>query len=439
MTFRKTVFWLHLVAGVVAGLVIAVMSFTGVALAFEKEIVAWVERDVRTVTPPSADAARLPVSQLLARVRAIAPDAKPSAVVVSADPTQAVAVTLGRDGGYYVDPYTGDVRSQGAPRTRAFMNTMEAWHRWLAAEGSSRATGRALTGACNAAFLFLAFSGFYLWWPRSWSWRGVRAILWPNVRLAGKARDWNWHNAVGFWCAPVLIVLTATGMVMSYGWANALVYRAVGETPPVRRGPGAGAAGSSHAISAPTDGARPLGYDALLAAVENQSPAWGQITLRLATPTRGAPQARTASASAPTTREPGSASSPSSHTANRRAAGAASTPVTFAVRDRAAWPKFSSTTVTLDPFTGAVLRREGFSDLSTGRRLRSWIRFLHTGEALGWTGQLIAGAASLGGGVLVWTGLALGFRRFLGRKRSRSPKTAVIPRGAVLSNENAGD
>jgi EAL domain-containing protein (putative c-di-GMP-specific phosphodiesterase class I) len=39
MTFRKTVFWLHLGAGVTAGLVIAIMAFTGVMLAFEQPIV----------------------------------------------------------------------------------------------------------------------------------------------------------------------------------------------------------------------------------------------------------------------------------------------------------------------------------------------------------------------------------------------------------------
>ncbi|HEY8932928.1 MAG TPA: PepSY domain-containing protein, partial [Rariglobus sp.] len=41
MALRKCFFWLHLVAGLVAGLVIAVMCFTGVTLAFETEITAW--------------------------------------------------------------------------------------------------------------------------------------------------------------------------------------------------------------------------------------------------------------------------------------------------------------------------------------------------------------------------------------------------------------
>jgi uncharacterized iron-regulated membrane protein len=38
---RKTVFWIHLSCGVAAGLVIGMMSVTGVLLAFERQIVAW--------------------------------------------------------------------------------------------------------------------------------------------------------------------------------------------------------------------------------------------------------------------------------------------------------------------------------------------------------------------------------------------------------------
>jgi uncharacterized iron-regulated membrane protein len=34
--------------------------------------------------------------------------------------------------------------------------------------------------------------------------------------LAGRARDFNWHNVIGIWCAPVLLVLTLTGAIMSY-------------------------------------------------------------------------------------------------------------------------------------------------------------------------------------------------------------------------------
>jgi hypothetical protein len=50
------------------------------------------------------------------------------------------------------------------------------------------------------------------------------------------------------------------------------------------------------------------------------------------------------------------------------------------------------------------------------------MRFVHTGEYYGMAGQAIAGIASLGGALLVWTGIALSYRRFrawLARGRSR--------------------
>src|SRR5215207_10170095 len=106
MVIRKVIFWLHLIAGVIAGIVILVMSVTGVALAFEKEIIAWAERDVRRIAPP-ADAKRLPVDKLIAKVREQQPNGRPSTITINADPSVAVLVGYGRTNGFYVNPYSG--------------------------------------------------------------------------------------------------------------------------------------------------------------------------------------------------------------------------------------------------------------------------------------------------------------------------------------------
>lgn len=71
----------------------------------------------------------------------------------------------------------------------------------------------------------------------------------------------------------------------------------------------------------------------------------------------------------------------------------------------------------LDPSTGAVVKQEDYTDQTPGQRLRGWLRFAHTGEVYGFAGQTIAGLASLGAAVLVWTGLALSWRRFFGSER----------------------
>src|SRR5262249_52133559 len=67
----------------------------------------------------------------------------------------------------------------------------------------------------------------------------------------------------------------------------------------------------------------------------------------------------------------------------------------------------------LEAATGAVRARQPFASQSPGQRARAWIRFLHTGEALGIAGQVVASAASLASLVMIWTGLALAYRRLV--------------------------
>ena len=378
---RKTFFWLHLVAGVIAGLVLAIIAFTGAAIAFKTDLITWAEHDVRHVAVPEGVAMRLPLNELLQRVRENQPDARPTNLTIAADPTATVAITFGRDSVYYASPYTGELHKPVSTRMHDFMQLMERWHRFLGFSGeSSRPVGKAITGACNAAFLFLAVSGLYLWWPRNWSWRGIKALAVFNLRLAGKARDFNWHNSIGLWTAPVLIIITLTAIPMSYRWGNNLVYRLTGNEPPAQ-GAGPGPNRYAPALIAPTPNSstKPPGYDAFLTTVQTEFPRWSEISFRL-----------------------GNAREPQAINVN--------------VRTADQWPLFASTTLTLDPCTGAVLRKEIFADQNTGRRLRTWARFLHTGEALSWPGKLVAGVASLGALVLIWTGFALSWRRFFRTK-----------------------
>ena len=195
--------------------------------------------------------------------------------------------------------------------------------------------------------------------------------------LSGKARDFNWHNAMGFWAAVPLVVLTATAAVMSYSWANDLLYRAAGEKPPAAR-----------RAEAPRPAGKPAplnldGVEALWQKAEAADKDWRTITMRMAGPR-----------------------------------------VSFQVdAGSGGQPQLRQTLVFAR--SGEMLERETFDSLTAGRRARSWARFLHTGEALGLAGQTIAGAASMVGVVLVWTGLALALRRFAAwRKRSYS---VVVP------------
>ena len=89
-----------------------------------------------------------------------------------------------------------------------------------------------------------------------------------------------------------------------------------------------------------------------------------------------------------------------------------SEPVSIAI-DRGTGRQYQKrTTFQFDPASGDVVERESVSDRSRARQWRTWMRFAHTGEHYGFLGQTLAGIASLGACFLVWTGLALAWRRF---------------------------
>jgi uncharacterized iron-regulated membrane protein len=378
---RTTLFWIHLTCGVTAGIVIFVMSFTGTVLALQPQILAWVERDQRIVEVP-AGTTRLGAEALIARVREQRPDASVTALTIDRDPTHAASVTLAPAATVFVNPYTGAVTGAvQATGARWFFRSMTDWHRWLARDGDQRAAGRWITGVSNAAFLGLAITGVFLWWPRVWTAASVRAVAWFRGGLAGRARDFNWHNVIGFWCAPVLVVLTFSGMAISFPKTYDVIYAVTGLSRP----PAAPAAPRGSAVP------RVEGIDRMWTLAEQQMPTWKSIAMRL-------PQA-------------------------------AGQPVTFTINDLTKVNAMARSTFTVDAATGAPIKWDPYDQQPAGQRLRTWLRFGHTGEVWGLGGQIIAGLASGGGCVLVYTGFALAWRRFRAwRKRASAPAAATSPR-----------
>jgi uncharacterized iron-regulated membrane protein len=226
----------------------------------------------------------------------------------------------------------------------------------------------------------------------------------------------------GFWACIPLFFIVVTGAVMSYGWANNLIFKVVGETPPPPRGqggggpPGAQAAGGmgggerregggqrregprmeggqrgagegrrggeEHSHEGPVSLA---GLDAGLAAVKAASKDWQTISVSM-------PRGATAQ---------------------------------FAVSDSHRGRPDLRRTLTVDLATAAVVKNEGFESQTLGRKIRTFVRWVHTGEALGWFGQLLMGLAALSAVVLVWTGFALSWRRFFKKRKVSAARPEV--------------
>lgn len=347
MTIRKAIFWTHLGIGSLAGIVILLMSITGVLLAYERQVMSWVDRAARSA-PPRPGASRLPMDAMLTRVSS-QHNGTPSAVTLRVDAAAPAEVSFGRDHVFLVDTYTGRVLGESSATARLFFQKVENWHRWLGASDEHRAGARAVTGACNLGFLLLVVSGPFLWLPRRWSRQNVRAVAWFRGGLSGRARDFNWHNVIGIWCAVPLFMIVLSGVVMSYPWANDLLYRLTGNEPPAQ---GNGPRGNGERSQGKQGGRRvggdpgqsrdgtnhiPAGLENAWARAEGQVPGWRSITLRLTPSGRG--------------------------------------PLTFTIDTGNGGRPDQRSQLTLDDRTANVVRWEPFSSYNTGRRLRSWFRF----------------------------------------------------------------
>jgi uncharacterized iron-regulated membrane protein len=156
---RKILFWSHLSAGVSAGLFIVIMAATGVLLSFERQVLEFVDGDVRSVAVPG-DARPRPLNDLLQSVRR-AGYGDPVPIVVRDEPRAAMQVFVGRAKTVYLDPYSGAVLGISSRRAHDFFFGVERLHRSLGAPLGSKSIGRWLTGISNIVFSVLMFSASF--------------------------------------------------------------------------------------------------------------------------------------------------------------------------------------------------------------------------------------------------------------------------------------
>ena len=364
--FRTTLFWLHLACGLCAGIIVLMMSVTGVILTYERQMQVWEDRSY--YAEPEAGQQMLNADQLIEASRSL-DGFEPTSLMISSDQTAPAVLRQGRSQTQILNPYTGMAYSPHSDSLSAFFGTVRGWHRWFNVTGEGRATARDITGAANLMFLFLVLSGIYLWLPAIFARATLRArILFNKKNMTGQMRDFNWHHVFGFWAALPLIVVISTATVFNYSWANDLVYRLAGDELPVR-----GAAVSEEAPE-PAPVSR-VPYEDLIAVAKGYSEDWRTITLAI--PEAGA-------SAATLTLDEGDGGQPQKRHA-----------------------------LTLDVSNGEVITWAPFNSQTAGVKARRWVRFLHTGEALGIPGQTIAGLASFAAVFMVWTGFALALRRFL--------------------------
>lgn len=204
---RRALFQIHLWAGVLLSLYIAVIALTGAVLVFEDELTA--------ITLPSGlhdfDPAHVaPIPQVTARFQAEFPTATLSEVTVPSAAVPAFQLAAAdRSGlafGVAADPQTGQLTR--TPRT--WVEWIRDLHVYLLLPHTY---GAQVNGVGAAVLLLLTLTGLALWWPglRNWT-RGLRV----NFRANWRRINFDLHNAIGFWTLAIVLWWAFSGFYFGF-------------------------------------------------------------------------------------------------------------------------------------------------------------------------------------------------------------------------------
>ncbi|HVT31660.1 MAG TPA: PepSY-associated TM helix domain-containing protein [Rhodanobacteraceae bacterium] len=338
LPLKRVLFRLHWIAGLSAGLVLAVVGATGAILGFEDELTRLLNPQLRVVAeggPQSpgtlVDAARAANPELHAR--SIAWNGDSAALIVR--------MARGRERGGVevpVDPYSGAVLDR--VRGKGFFETVEQLHRNLAAGP----VGKEIVGASTALLLLLLVTGIVLRWPRRA--RSARAWLTFDTKLKGRPFLWHLHAVAATWTFVLYLVAALTGLWWSYDFYRNTVNGLAGVTTPMRRPPPS----DEHAFLAPA------ALDAAWTAFRREVPDATRATIAL---------------------------------------GAADGPIEIRYQTPSSPHGRAWNTLKIDAASGQSLANELYAEQPRGRRFVSSLFPLHSGDFLGAPGRIAMAIAAL--------------------------------------------
>jgi uncharacterized iron-regulated membrane protein len=207
---RKAFFQIHLWTGIAVILYVAVISVSGSAIVYRRELAT--DRLHRRLISASSGRPRMSIEELKPRVSRVYPSHDILNIFEPDEPDQPDLVVLQRRETRLTrlfDPYTGaDLGSRRSGMDRAL-----GWLTDLHDNLLSGLTGRILNGIGAFFLTMLAFTGAVVWWPGIKNWRRSLTID-PSARFA--RFNWGLHSAVGFWCVLFVLIWGISGIVLCF-------------------------------------------------------------------------------------------------------------------------------------------------------------------------------------------------------------------------------
>jgi len=205
---RRAAFQIHLWTGLALGLYIVVLSLTGSALVYRRELNVWL-----AAPRPTYDASRHRLSK--AELEATAHRAYPGYTitrlgdrVTRRNPT--IEIWLERAGDKkerLFDPYTGEELGDAVTKGELALIWLARLHDELLFDRE----GKYWNGALSGLMTLLVITGAVVWWPGITRWRRSLGV---KVNGGWKRFNWDLHSAMGLWLFFFMLIWGVSGVYL---------------------------------------------------------------------------------------------------------------------------------------------------------------------------------------------------------------------------------
>jgi uncharacterized iron-regulated membrane protein len=205
---RKALFQVHLWTGIGLGLYVLLMSISGSAVVFRRELTRTLALEPRVAVVPSARMDEDTLKQIAKRAY---PDYEVTRVSLRKNPDQAAEIWMERPGNKLqrlFNPYTGADMGNSLRWGFRFVLWLVDLHDNLLIGQA----GRLLNAAGGIFTVLLSLTGAVIWWPGTEAWRRSLSFLWKGNP---KGFNWSLHSALGFWSIAFLFMWALSGIYLS--------------------------------------------------------------------------------------------------------------------------------------------------------------------------------------------------------------------------------
>lgn len=219
---RKAAFQIHLWLGLALGLYVVVLSLTGSAIVFRRELDAAFGPD-----RPAIDHAKrvLPPDELTVIAQEEYPEFSVERVGIVQRRTPVVQIDM-RRGDETIErvfnAYTGEDLGDPYPWTSEALLWVVMLHDDLLMPARQR--GRFWNGIGSILTTILCLTGAVVWWPGIAHWRRGVAVKW---RAKWPRLNFDLHSAMGFWFFLMITLWSVTGIYLSFPSAFMAVVNSV--------------------------------------------------------------------------------------------------------------------------------------------------------------------------------------------------------------------